>query len=72
MAKAKSRRNDQDSRQAAPQAAGDTTVASPDRERVAARAYEIYQARGGSDGLAMDDWLQAERECAQNSGRADE
>jgi hypothetical protein len=46
----------------APQAAGDTTVANPDRERVAMRAYELYLARGGGDGQAMDDWLIAERE----------
>jgi hypothetical protein len=26
------------------------------------RAYEIYQARGGTDGLDVDDWLQAELE----------
>jgi hypothetical protein len=26
------------------------------------RAYAIYQARGGHDGLDTEDWLQAERE----------
>lgn len=26
------------------------------------RAYELYQARGGSDGQALEDWLAAERE----------
>jgi Protein of unknown function (DUF2934) len=26
------------------------------------RAYEIYLLRGGVDGHAMDDWLQAEQE----------
>ena len=26
------------------------------------RAYELYLARGGRDGAAMDDWLNAERE----------
>ncbi|MCC7007380.1 MAG: DUF2934 domain-containing protein [Acidobacteria bacterium] len=31
-------------------------------ERVAARAYEIYEARGGEAGQDLDDWLQAERE----------
>ena len=30
--------------------------------RIAQRAHEIYVARGGQDGKAMDDWLQAERE----------
>jgi hypothetical protein len=29
------------------------------------RAYEIYQARGGSHGSDLDDWLQAERELRQ-------
>ena len=35
-----------------------------DRERIAARAYELYQARGGGDGRALDDWLDAERELS--------
>ena len=30
--------------------------------RIARRAHEIYMARGGEDGKAMTDWLQAERE----------
>jgi hypothetical protein len=30
--------------------------------RVAARAYELYLARGGSHGSDWDDWLAAERE----------
>lgn len=29
------------------------------------RAYELYLARGGSDGQAWDDWLAAERELNQ-------
>ena len=52
----------------APQNAGDTTAANIDRERVALRAYEIYLARGGADGLAMDDWLAAERELQESVG----
>lgn len=36
---------------------------SPDTtELVVERAYEIYLARGGTDGLAENDWLQAESE----------
>lgn len=31
-------------------------------ERIAQRAYAIYERRGGDDGSSMDDWLQAERE----------
>lgn len=30
--------------------------------RIARRAQEIYEARGGEHGRALDDWLQAERE----------
>lgn len=30
--------------------------------RIARRAHEIYAARGGTEGKALDDWLQAERE----------
>ena len=30
--------------------------------RIARRAHEIYEARGGQDGRDLDDWLQAERE----------
>ena len=52
----------------APQTAGDTAAARSDRDRVAMRAYELYLARGGGDGRAMDDWLLAERELLTNSG----
>jgi hypothetical protein len=47
---------------AAPQSSGDTTAAASQRDRVAMRAYELYLARGGADGAALDDWLNAERE----------
>jgi hypothetical protein len=42
----------------------DGTEAQPTTRlgRIAQRAHEIYVARGGQDGKAMDDWLQAERE----------
>ena len=32
------------------------------RERIAQRAYEIHQRRGGQHGSDWEDWLQAERE----------
>jgi hypothetical protein len=32
------------------------------REKVAIRAYEIYEDRGGQHGRDIDDWLQAESE----------
>ena len=47
---------------AAPQTSGDSTAAAPDRERIAARAYELYLQRGGEPGRAEDDWFTAERE----------
>jgi Protein of unknown function (DUF2934) len=31
-------------------------------DRIAERAHEIYERRGGENGKALDDWLQAERE----------
>ena len=30
--------------------------------KIARRAHEIYEARGGQHGKALEDWLQAERE----------
>jgi hypothetical protein len=42
-------------------------MARDDRERIAARAYELYLARGGADGQAEDDWLAAERELSNGS-----
>lgn len=51
----------------APQSVGDTTAAVPDRERIAMRAYELYLARGGGEGDALDDWLTAEREFYSRS-----
>ena len=52
---------------ASPELAGDTNVAGADRERIAARAYELYLARGAADGQAQDDWLAAERELSNGS-----
>lgn len=39
----------------------------PRLDRIARRAYEIYQARGGTDGQDLGDWLQAEREIDAES-----
>jgi hypothetical protein len=50
----------------APKYAGATTVAAPDRERIAERAYQKYMERGGNDGRDLDDWLEAERELVRN------
>ena len=44
----------------------DVVPGTPQRESrmnsIAIRAHEIYEARGGQDGAALADWLQAERE----------
>ena len=42
--------------------------------RIARRAHEIYEARGGEQGKALDDWLAAEREIddeIDRDGRSD-
>ncbi len=41
---------------------GPADTAESRLERIERRAYEICQARGGTGGSEMDDWLQAERE----------
>jgi len=33
------------------------------------RAYQIYEERGRTDGLAQEDWIQAEREVLQQQGK---
>jgi hypothetical protein len=38
-------------------------------DQIARRAYEIYVARGKSDGRAADDWYQAERELRSSGHR---
>jgi Protein of unknown function (DUF2934) len=39
------------------------TAAEADREeQIRMRAYELYEARGGEDGLDVEDWLEAEAE----------
>lgn len=35
---------------------------APLNERIAKRAYELYEQRGCLDGYAHEDWIQAERE----------
>jgi Protein of unknown function (DUF2934) len=37
--------------------------------RIARRAHEIYEARGGEHGKALEDWLQAEREIDSEVAR---
>ncbi len=61
MAKAKK------STTAAPEAKEVTTSEEqnmPAQSEIAKRAYEIYLARGDTDGRDVEDWLQAESELA--------
>jgi hypothetical protein len=40
----------------------DTQIKVPTLEEIEFRAYEIYLKRGDAEGIAMEDWLAAERE----------
>ena len=41
-------------------------------EEIARRAYELYEARGRTDGAQVDDWLAAEQQLAElYAGAAD-
>jgi hypothetical protein len=35
------------------------------QDRIAQRAYEIYERRGHADGHELDDWLEAERQVRE-------
>ena len=39
-------------------------------EQIRQRAYELYLERGGVDGNATDDWLQAKQEVLSSKGKA--
>jgi hypothetical protein len=47
---------------------GGQTKISISEEHIRERAYEIYLERGGGDGRALDDWLQAEIELEKSYG----
>lgn len=59
MGTGKSERAAAAGRTAEPDLPGDGPMSHDD---IARRAYELYLARGRTDGNAIDDWLQAERE----------
>jgi len=64
MAKRNSRKNPKPTAPDAPQSSFDRVS----NDEIAARAYEIYLARGAMSGNDLGDWLQAERELGyQNS-----
>jgi hypothetical protein len=50
------------SRRAANGTAVEVKRAPPTREQIAARAYQIFLARGGAHGRHEEDWLRAEQE----------
>jgi hypothetical protein len=50
--------------------ASNGTKSKKDRSLVEQRAYELYLARGGGDGQAIEDWLIAETEL-RGRGEAD-
>ena len=39
--------------------------------RIARRAHEIFEARGGTAGTALEDWLRAEREIDEAMGKTE-
>jgi hypothetical protein len=41
---------------------------APTPEQIRRRAQEIFEARGGAPGSALDDWLQAETELKSELG----
>jgi hypothetical protein len=41
------------------------------QERIAARAFELYEARGGEHGRDLDDWLKAEQQIEDEFGLLD-
>jgi hypothetical protein len=45
-----------------PDAAGTKASQESRMNRIARRAHEIYEIRGGQHGQAVEDWLRAERE----------
>ena len=51
---------------------GHGAVATPTRDDVARRAFEIFQARGGEPGYELENWLQAERELALSASDGNE
>ena len=43
----------------------DAGVLAPTHEAIALRAYELYLARGRTEGHAREDWLEAERQLSE-------
>jgi hypothetical protein len=45
-----------------PETRPESTTSGPSEEDIRLRAYHRYLERGGRDGMAFEDWLEAERE----------
>jgi hypothetical protein len=48
--------------EAAPTVVAESGAVGVSADEIARRAFEVYCARGGEPGRALEDWLQAERE----------
>ena len=54
----------------APVKSEDQTGPTPEQlEQIRARAYELFEQRGGEPGHDMEDWLQAEAEVTQQRAK---
>ena len=52
-----------------PQSPGVNDHSAPADEEIAQRAYELYLARGGTDGHDLEDWLEARRQLEDPGDR---
>ena len=43
--------------------------AAVDQNRIAQRAYELYEQRGRQEGQALEDWSNAEQQLARAAGK---
>lgn len=50
--------------------AGQASKGAWAHDRIARRAYELYEKRGRQEGRALEDWLKAERQLVSASGQS--
>jgi hypothetical protein len=48
---------------------GASASRGPSQDEIERRAYQIFLERGGTDGHAQEDWLQAEYELRREKGQ---
>jgi DUF2934 family protein len=70
MAKPKKRQDDSPSPEYSAEGESHALGSRNLADRVAIRAYELYLARGATDGQAWEDWLAAERELISSAGES--